>query len=154
MTNTQLSVTKESAPGRQLVTMRIDGQLLCIGALEVREILSDQKIARIPLVPEQVAGVLNLRGRIVTVIDIRSRLRLPPRDKNAAANFVVVEHKGDLYSLIVDSVGDVLNLPAESVQGVPPNLPERWREIAEGVCRLEKDLLVIISLRSLFPERA
>ncbi|NDE90632.1 MAG: chemotaxis protein CheW [Alphaproteobacteria bacterium] len=134
----------------QLVTMRIHNQLLGIPVWEAREILREQKITKIPLVASEIAGALNLRGRIVTVIDIRHRLQLPPRDPSVPCIFVVMEHKGELYSLIVDSVGDVLTIPSTSIQNAPPNLAPNWRDISAGVHRLEKELLIILDPRPLF----
>lgn len=134
----------------QLVTMRIHNQLLGISVRETREILKEQKITRIPLVPGEIAGTLNLRGRIVTVIDIRPRLGLPARGEHGHYIFVVVEHKGELYSLIVDSVGDVLTIPSNAVQDSPPNLAQSWRGISAGVYKLEKELLVILNPKALF----
>lgn len=134
----------------QLMTMWINQQLLGIPVTDVREILHEQKITHIPLVFKEIAGALNLRGRIVTVIDMRQRLQLPPRDPNTKCIFVVVEHKNDLYSLVVDSVGDVLTVPTNSIQNVPPNLTSIWQETASGVHRLEKDLLIILESKKLF----
>lgn len=140
-----LKVTEE-----QLVTMRIHDQLLGIPVREVREILRGQKITKIPLVSSEIAGALNLRGRIVTVIDIRPRLQLPPRDPSTACIFVVVEYKNELYSLIVDSVGDVLTIPSISIQDSPPNLAPNWRGISAGVHRLKEELLIILDPSPLF----
>lgn len=137
----------------QLVTMRIDRQLLGIPVHDVREILREQRITRVPLVPGQVAGALNLRGRIVTVIDMRCRLQLPPREADKKSIFVVVEHRGDLYSLIVDSVGDVLTIPTSSIQSPPPNLAANWRDVSAGVHRLDNELLVILDPKPLFAFR-
>lgn len=134
----------------QLATMRINGQLLGIPVQEVREILREQKITNIPLVPSEIAGALNLRGRIVTVIDIRHRLGLPERNKEIQNIFVVVDHKNELYSLVVDSIGDVLTIPTNAIQSVPSNLAASWRSIASGVYQLEKELLVILDLKALF----
>ncbi len=139
-----------STGDKQLVTMRIHEQLLGIPVHDVREILRGQHITHIPLVPGEIAGALNLRGRIVTVFDVRHRLQLPPMAKGSPCIFVVVDHKGELYSLIVDSVGDVLTIPSASIQNAPPNLSANWRDIASGVYRLEKDLLVILDPKRLF----
>ncbi len=134
----------------QLVTMRINTQLLGIPVVEVREILQGQRITKVPLAPPEIAGALNLRGRIVTVIDIRPKLGLPPRSNNISSTFVVVEHKGELYSLLVDSVGDVLNIPPAQIQGTPPNLSPLWRELSAGVHRLKDELLIILEPKALF----
>src|SRR5271165_3855095 len=93
------------------VTMFIEGQMFGIPVLMVQDVLGPQKITRIPLAPPEVAGSLNLRGRIVTAIDVRMRLQLPQRAPDAGAGMsVVVDMKGELYSLKVDQVGEVLSL--------------------------------------------
>lgn len=150
MSTTSTAVIGNDIAERQLVTVRIHQQLLGIPVLDVREILREQKITKIPLAPGGIAGTLNLRGRIVTVVDIRHRLELPARDTSTLCTFVMVEHKGELYSLIVDSVGDILNTSAESVQDVPPNIAANWRKVAAGVIQLEKELLIILDPKALF----
>lgn len=134
----------------QLVTMRIDGQLLGIPIRDVREIMFEQKITPIPLVSEEIVGALNLRGRIVTAIDIRRKLQLPTRAAGASCMFVVVEFKDELYSLVVDSVGDVLIVPGAEIQDNPPNLETTWRNVSAGVYRLEQELLIILAPQHLF----
>jgi len=150
MTQSSLSPALQDVTHEQLVTMRIHQQLLGIPVQDVREILLGQKITKIPLVSDEIAGALNLRGRIVTVIDIRHRMQLPALESGAQCIFVVVEHKGELYSLVVDSVGDVLTIPYTSIQAAPPNLAASWREISAGVHRLDSELLVILDPKPLF----
>ena len=112
----------------EFVTMTIGGQLFGIPVLKVRDVLGQQSFARIPLSPVEVAGALNLRGRIVTAIDVRMRLGLSPRGKNERGMMVVVEQTGELYSLIIDQVGEVLSLPVSKYERNPPTLHPRWRE--------------------------
>ena len=97
---------------------------------------------------------LNLRGRIVTVIDLRQRLRLPPREITpgspaAASTFVVVDYKGDLYSLMVDSVGEVLTASSAMIEKNPTNLNSTWKEIASGIYKMDSELLVLVNVQSL-----
>lgn len=94
------------------------------------------------------AGSLNLRGRIVTVIDVRMRLGLQRRADEAEARSmsVVVDLRGELYSLKVDSVGEVLSLPAASFERNPPTLDALWREFSTGIYRLQDKLLVILDV--------
>src|SRR5271156_6567247 len=108
---------------RQYVSIVIDGQLFGIPVLIVHDVLGPQRITRIPLAPPEVAGSLNLRGRIVTAIDVRLRLRLPQKKADIGAGMsVVVDMKGELYSLRVDQVGEVLSLPAAKFERNPPTL--------------------------------
>lgn len=144
------SATVRQSHDIQLVTMRIHNQLLSIPVSETREILHEQKITKVPLVDNGIAGTLNLRGRIVTVLDIRHRLQLPLHQAGAHASFVVVEYKGELYSLIVDSVGDVLTVPSSDIQDAPPNLDANWRSISSGIYKLDTELLVVLDPKALF----
>lgn len=135
------------------VTVRIDRQLIGIPVKQVRDVLRKQKITAIPLAPSEVAGSLNLRGRIVTVVDVRHRLRLPPSAENVQSMFVVVEHKGELYSLMVDSVGDVLTAPPAMIEKVPANLSGAWKEVASGIYKMSDELLVIIDVQTMLTLR-
>lgn len=133
---------------RMLVTMRVAGQLFGIPVSSVRDVLKEQKVARVPLAPPEIKGSINLRGRIVTVIDLRRRLNLAG-DIDGQHMFVVVEHDGEYYSLMVDSVGEVLTIQASQIEKNPGNLAPNWRDVATGVHRLEGELLVIIGVEAL-----
>ena len=138
-----------SGENRDYVTMSIGGQLFGIPVLKVQDVLGTQTITRVPLAPVEVAGSLNLRGRIVTAVDVRLRLGLPKRDADKAAMSVVVEHENELYSLLVDSVGEVLSLESRDYQRNPPTLNPRLREFSDGIYRLNDSLLVVLSVSSL-----
>ena len=143
------TTTAASTEQRDYVTMSIGGQLFGIPVLKVQDVLGSQTITRVPLAPVEVAGSLNLRGRIVTAVDVRLRLGLPKRDSDKAAMSVVVEHEGELYSLLVDSVGEVLSLESRDYQRNPPTLNPRLREFSDGIYRLNDSLLVVLSVSSL-----
>jgi purine-binding chemotaxis protein CheW len=129
----------------EFVTVTVAKQLFGIPVLTVQDILGPQRITRIPLAPPEVAGALNLRGRIVTAIDVRSRLRLAPRTTGEGMA-VVVEHDQELYSLIVDSVGDVLSLPEAKFEPNPSTLDALWREVSLGIYRLKNELLMVLDV--------
>jgi len=129
------------------VTMFIEGQLFGIPVLVVQDVLGPQRITRIPLAPPEVSGSLNLRGRIVTAIDVRTRLRLPKKKAETGEGMsVVVDMKGELYSLRVDQVGEVLSLPAAKFERNPPTLDPLWREFSTGIYRLDEKLLVVLDV--------
>jgi len=144
-----LPATTEMAAGREFVTMIIDNQIFGIPVLQVQDVLGPQKITRVPLSPKEVAGSLNLRGRIVTAIDVRTRLGLPPRDAAVKSMSVVVDYNGEFYSLIVDQVGEVMSLSASDYEKTPATLDERWREISDGVYRLKDTLLIVLDVKRL-----
>lgn len=128
------------------VTFVIEGQLFGVPVLNVQDILAPENIASIPLAPAEVCGSINLRGRIVTVIDVRVRLGLPSRQDNGHNMGVTVEYNSELYTLLVDEVGEVLSLNSEAVEKVPGTLDPMWRELACGVYQLEDRLMVILNV--------
>jgi purine-binding chemotaxis protein CheW len=128
------------------LTLTVADMTCGIPVLAVRDVLPPQSITRIPLAPDEVAGSLNLRGRIVTAIDLRRRLGLPARRADAAGMSVVVERDGELYSLLVDKVGDVVPLPLAGRAAKPPTLDPLWREVAAEVHRLDHGLVVLLDV--------
>jgi purine-binding chemotaxis protein CheW len=134
---------------REFVSMTVAGQLFGIPVLTVQDVLGEQRITRVPLALPEVAGTLNLRGRIVTAIDMRRRMGLAPREAGQNGMNVVVDRGGELYSLIVDSVGEVLSLPADLYERNPSTLEAAWREVSVGVYRLQNELMVVLDVARL-----
>jgi len=138
-------------PGEDLndfVTFFVADQMFGIPVLKVQDILTPDSIASIPLAPPEVKGSINLRGRIVTVIDVRVRLGLnsSPATDGASNMGVTVEHQNDLYTLLVDRIGDVVGLSNDTYEKNPATLDPKWREFSVGVYRLEKQLLVVLDV--------
>ena len=128
------------------VTVSLDGQMVGIPVLAVHDVLNAQKITMIPRAPDWVAGVLNLRGKIVTAIDMRRRLGLPPLEEGKSSMSVVVEHNEEPYSLQIDKVGEVLSLEDQLFEKNPVTLDPRWREVSIGIYRLKDQLLPILDV--------
>ena len=142
----------DALPGKDLsdfVTFVIEEQLFGVPVLQVQDILSLTTIAPIPLAPSEVKGSINLRGRIVTVIDVRVRLGLGNRPDDSAGMGVTVEHNHELYTLLVDRVGDIIGLSPESYESNPATMSATWREFAEGVYRLDGKLMVVLNVERL-----
>lgn len=137
-------------PGNDLedfVTFFIDDQMFGIPVLKVQDILTPQNIAAIPLAPAEVKGSINLRGRIVTVIDVRVRLGLPAKQGGKSKGMgVTVEHGNDLYTLLSDRIGDVMGLRSELFEKNPATMDTAWRDMSLGVYRLEKNLMVVLDI--------
>jgi len=141
----------------QFVTMRLEGQLFGLPVLLVQDILNAQTITTIPLSPPQIAGSLNLRGKIVTAINMRNTMGIgqdtsfdvkkPLSEQNVM--HVVVEYNDSNYSLLVDEVGEVLNLDPRDYESNPPTLDPRWRSMSAGIYRLEKELMVVLDVEKL-----
>lgn len=144
-----LSVVAVGSGSQDFVTIKLAGQTLGIPVLAVHDVLNAQKITKIPLAPKWVSGVLNLRGRIVTAIDLRNRLGLDPLEGEKQSMSVVVEHNEEPYSLQIDSVGEVLSLDDQLFERNPVTLDPRWREVSRGIYRLEGELLPILDVDKL-----
>ncbi|MEP0520062.1 MAG: chemotaxis protein CheW [Hyphomicrobiales bacterium] len=130
----------------QYVTMKIDGQLFGLPIDRVHDVFMPEAVTFVPMSHDAIAGVLNLRGRIVTAIDMRCLLGLPDQSGDNPLMAVGIEARGESYGLIIDAVGEVLDLPVHSKEPNPANLDERWRNIAAGIHRLEGQLLVILDV--------
>ena len=128
------------------VTVVTGGQLFGLKLERVRDVFVPRGLSSVPLAPPEVAGLLNLRGRIVTAIDLRRRLGLPPRGDGLAPVAVGIEERGELYGLVVDRAGDVLWLTRSSYEANPVNLDARWAQVCAGVHRLEDDLMVVLDV--------
>ncbi len=145
-------IASTGAPGNDsqvLVTLTVADQLCGIPVLAVRDILGERVITRIPLAPPEIAGNLNLRGRIVTAIDLRRRLRLPPAASGQARMSVVADQGGELYALLVDQVFEVLTLDASLFEPNPPTLDKTWAQFSTGIFRLDGRLLVVLDVARL-----
>ncbi len=131
---------------QDFVIVTLVGQSFGIPVMQVRDVLRRQTLTPVPLAPNAVAGLLNLRGRIVTAIDLRVRLGLAPQAADADAAIVVVERDGELYALIVDAVGDVLTVPPERRERVPAMLDPVWRGLAAAVHAAAEGLVVLLDI--------
>lgn len=136
------------ATTQEFVTMRIGEQLFGIPVLAVQDVLRRQTIASVPLSPSVVAGSLNLRGRIVTAINMRARLGLDDYPHPETLMMAVVEYQHELFALMIDEVGDVLQLAMNRFEKVPSNMDATWRGMAAGVFKLDGELLVILDVAS------
>lgn len=134
---------------KEFVTFFIGDQLFGIHVLQVQDILSNVRTTRIPLAPPEITGSLNLRGRIVTAINVRLRIGLPPLEGAQSGMSIVVDHHGELYSLMVDSVGEVMPLQSEDFERSPPTISPRLKEYSEGIYRLKDRLLVVLNIERL-----
>jgi len=142
---TTISVRHDGSAAGQFVTVRIGGQLFGLPIGLVHEVFSPQQITPVPLAPDVVEGVLNLRGRIVTTINMRRLLGFP-LGQGKACMAVGIEHKDEAYGLIIDEVGEVLSLDPSATQPNPANLDKRWAEVSRGVHRLATELMLVLDI--------
>ena len=143
------AVAASGEDAQVLVTLTVGDQLCGVPVLAVRDVLGEQLITRIPLAPPEIAGSLNLRGRIVTAIDLRRRLNLPAAPPEQRLMSVVAEQGGELYALLVDQVSEVMSLDPAAFERNPPTLNPSWAEFSTGIYRLEGRLLVVLDVSRL-----
>ena len=129
----------------EYVTVTIGTQLFGLPIARVQDVFVLSQMTRVPLAPDDIAGVINLRGRIVTAIDLRQRLGVTGNDGRGQMA-VGIESDGESYGLVIDAVGEVLKLGAETAEPVPVNLDERLKRVASGVHRLDGGLLVVLDV--------
>jgi purine-binding chemotaxis protein CheW len=130
----------------EYVTARVGGQLFGLPIARVQDVFAPERLTRTPLAAVEIAGLMNLRGRIVTVIDMRRRLDLAAQADVKARLAVGIEYKGESYGLLIDEIGEVLTLPAASCEANPVNLDPRLASVSAGVHRLEGQLMVVLDV--------
>jgi len=130
----------------EYVTAMIGEQLFGLPISRVQDVFMPERVTRVPLASREIAGVLNLRGRIVTVIDMRARLGLPNPADGKPPMAVGVDLRGESYGLMIDQIGEVLRLPEDGREDNPVNLDPRMAKLAGGVHRLDGQLMVVLDV--------
>ena len=131
----------------EYVTAKIGGQLFGLPISRVQDVFVPERLTRMPLASAEIAGLLNLRGRIVTVIDMRRRLDLDGvRDDGRPPMAVGIECKGESYGLLIDEIGEVLKVSAAGCEANPVNLDPRLARVSAGVYRLDGQLMVVLDV--------
>ena len=130
---------------RQYCTFRLDKHLFGVPVESVQEVLKQQELTTVPLAPREVSGLINLRGQIITTLELRTRLGLGARPPGApAVNVVVRTAEGGVVSLLVDEIGDVLEPTDESFEALPETVPSRIRALVSRVCKLDGHLMLVL----------
>ena len=143
-------MTATTAPPRgateQLATFWLDGDLYGVEVEHVQEVLRSQNLTRVPLAPAAVAGLINLRGQVVTAIELRERLGLTPRPEGTDAVVIVVRLHGEAVSLLVDSIADVVDVDVRDFESPPDTMDGRARELIRGAYKLDGQLLLALDV--------
>jgi purine-binding chemotaxis protein CheW len=129
---------------KQYSTFFLDGLLLGVDVRRVQEVLRPQEMTRVPLAPPMIRGLVNLRGQIVTAIDVRRRFDLPPLPADQSPMNVVVRCEDGAVSLLVDEIGDVVEIQDEDFAPPPVTLKGAARELITGVYKLKDRLMLIL----------
>lgn len=129
---------------KQFCTFMVDGLYFGVEVLQVQEVIRYQEMTRVPLANPVIKGLINLRGQIVTAIDLRRRLELTDRPEGSLPMNVVVRTADGALSLLVDEIGDVLNVEPETYERPPATVNGIARELISGVYKLKDRLLLIM----------
>jgi purine-binding chemotaxis protein CheW len=132
---------------RQYCTFLLDGRYFGVEVQQVQEVIRYQELTRVPLASPVVSGLINLRGRIVTAIDLRRRLGLADRPKGKLPMNVVVRTGEDAVSLLVDEIGDVIEVPTDTFEKPPETLRGIARTLVEGAYKLEDRLMLVLDTK-------
>jgi purine-binding chemotaxis protein CheW len=151
--------TREAQPAAyegdagQLVTVFVGGQMFGLPILKVRDVFVVNELTPVPLAPASVSGLFNLRGRVLTILNMRALLGLPPHDVAGDAMAIGIEWRGEAFGLLVDRLSEVMSLAGATREPNPANLDPRWAELSAGVYRLADQLLIELRLDALFADR-
>lgn len=130
--------------GGQYATFFVEDLFFGVDVLRVQEVLRYQPMTRVPQAPDVIEGLINLRGQIVMAVDMRRRLKLQPRAQDQSPMNMVVQTEDGAVSLLVDEIGDVLDVDASAWEPPPENLDRMAREIIRGVYKLKDQLLLVL----------
>jgi purine-binding chemotaxis protein CheW len=133
------------APLIQLASLTVGGEEYAIDIMRIKEIIQPQKITSVPRVPAFIEGVIELRGAILPVVDLRKRFDLPATPPTRASKYIIVGIEGRIVGLIVDAVGEVLRVPASEISA-PPALQGDAGQYFSGVCRHDGRIVFILDL--------
>lgn len=133
----------------QLVTFKIADEEFGVEILAVQEIIRIMQITTVPRAPAFIEGVINLRGKVIPVIDMRKRFGLPVVERDSQTRIIVMEFNQKIVGFLVDAVSEVLRIPADTVEAPPPVVAGIGSEYIKGVGKLNDRLLILMDLDSL-----
>ncbi len=135
-----------TGPSTEYVTAMIGGQLFGLPIARVQDVFMPDRMTQVPLSSPDIAGILNLRGRIVTVIDMRCRLGVQQQKSEQPPMAIGIECRGESYGLLIDDIREVMKLPDSMREDNPINLDARLAQVSSGVIRLDSQLLVVLDI--------
>ncbi|RKY00982.1 chemotaxis protein CheW [Candidatus Poribacteria bacterium] len=136
--------------GAQFVSFKLGEEKYGIDILSVKEIIRMQPVTRVPNTPEYVRGVINLRGEIIPIVDLRKKLGIPPTE-DKSNRIIVVEHQDKKVGFIVDSVSEVLRVEEDSIEP-PPSMMRIDSRYISGIAKLDGEFMIVLDLNRLLEE--
>jgi len=144
--NSAAGDTKGLGDTIEYVTVMVEEQVFGLPIDRVHDVFIASALTDVPLAPREIVGLLNLRGRVVTAMCLRRRLGLADRAEDGRNMAVGLEHQGESYGLLVDQVGEVMKLTADTHEPNPVHMDPRWVKLSRGVHRLDDKLLIILDV--------
>lgn len=139
-------MTENPEQSAMYVTATVGGQLFGLPIGRVQDVFVPERMTPVPLAAAEIAGLINLRGRIVTMVDLRLRLGLPAEGRPPSAMAIGVEWRNESYGLLIDRIGEVMMLPDAGREPAPANLDSALARVATGVHRLDERLLMVLDV--------
>ncbi|MCL0033338.1 chemotaxis protein CheW [Thermodesulfovibrionales bacterium] len=133
----------------QLVTFTLDKEEYAVDILKVQEINRMTEITRVPNSPPQMEGVINLRGKVIPVVNLRKRFGLTPKDNDEHSRIMVMDIQGITIGFVMDSVSEVLRVPSSIVEPTPPMATNISTEFIKGIAKMEERLIIILDMDKL-----
>jgi len=132
---------------QELLTCSLHGQSLGLPVRHVQEVVTPLRCTALPLSHDVISGLINLRGHVITQLDMRKALSLPDRDENESFRVVIIEtDDGETFGLIVDQVGEVMSPETDVLEHTPKSLPRCWQDVGHGVLKLKEHLLIVLDI--------
>ena len=131
---------------RRLCTFHLDRYFVGVDVTDVQEVIRYQNLTPVPLSHSAIQGLINLRGQIVTTIDLRERLALSPRPEGQRPMNIVIQHNGELVSLLVDEIGEVLDVEEAAFEPMPESAVDLARGLVLGAYKLSDRLLLHLNM--------
>jgi purine-binding chemotaxis protein CheW len=136
----------------QMVTFKVDGEEFGVDILTVQEIIRLIQITMVPNSPDYIEGVINLRGKVIPVVDLRRRFHKPTAERDSQTRIIVMELDGNIVGFLVDAVSEVLRISESTVEPAPPVVAGVGADYIKGVSKLEDRLLILLDLDKLLTE--
>ncbi|MFC3909602.1 chemotaxis protein CheW [Legionella dresdenensis] len=132
---------------RKICTFYVHNFFFGIDVFKIQEVIRFQEMTHVPLASDVISGLINMRGQIVTAIDMRKRLDFPPAEEKPTN--IIVRTDDSLISLLVDGIGDVIDIPEDKFESPPENVKSSFQQFLKEVCQLDKQLLLILDIEQL-----
>ena len=152
-TTTQRKNLLEDGKSFQVVSFRLGTEVYGVNIMIVQEIILLGRITQVPEVPSHVLGVINLRGNVIPIINLRGRFGMPEQEPTDETRIVVINVSGRTVGMVVDGVNEVLRLSREDISTTPSSLNEAGRDYVQGLARREDQLLILLDISRLLQER-